>query len=255
MIRKLTIVIAGALALTVACQSAASPAPASQAAASPGAPPTARSSGSPVTETPSSPPVATVPHWESAGETTLERLDARAVPLSSGRLLVLGNGQGSDGIEAPTSGEIWDPETGVRTEIENLNKPRLDFAAVPLADDRVLVAGGLNNEQPQQSYSSAYIYDARPGHEGWTKTGLMSVARTGPSAATLPDGRVLVAGGDFHVAQYSGLDPEPEAVLAAYHPAPEVSSESASFSLFDVDVGSAGAALATAELFDPATGA
>jgi hypothetical protein len=205
-----------------------------------------------VTETPSPSPTPGIPHWESAGDTNVERLDARAVALSSGRLLVLGNSHGSDGIQVPLSGEVWDPGTGVWTEIDDLNNPRSDFAAVALANDQVLVAGGLNGEEPQQSYSSAYIYDARPGHEGWTKTGLMSVARTGPSAATLPDGRVLVAGGYFHVAPV-GLSGG-AAVLAAYDPAANEGPESADVALFDIDMGSAGAALATAEVFDPATG-
>jgi hypothetical protein len=207
-----------------------------------------------VTETPSASPTPGIPRWESAGDTNVERLDARAVPLSSGRLLVLGNGHGSDGIQAPTSGEVWDPATGVWTEIDNMNKSRSDFAAVALADDQVLVAGGLNDDNPRQSYSSAYIYDARPGREGWTKTGIMSVARTGPSAAALPDGRVLVAGGYFHVDPVGAHDPGPEIQLAAYRPAPDEDAESGHPGLFDVDPGLAGAALATAELFDPATG-
>jgi hypothetical protein len=252
--QAVTILITGAFVFAVACQAAASPAPASLAAASPGAPATTPPSASPVTQTPSSPPIATVPHWESAGETLVQRYDARAVPMTSGRLLVLGNRGDADGFQAPTSGEVWDPATGAWTEIENMNKARWDFAAVPLADDRVLVTGGLNDDQPRQSYSSGYIFDARPGHEGWTKTGLMSVARTGPSAATLPDGRVLVAGGYFHVDPFGTFQSEPDAVLAAYQPVADEGSQSTDAALFDIDMGSAGAALATAELFDPATG-
>ena len=252
--RAVIIAITGALVFAVACQAAASPSPASRASASLGAPGTTPPSASPVTQTPSSPPIATVPHWESAGETHVQRYDARAVPTTSGRLLVLGNGGDADGFQAPTSGEVWDPAKGAWTEIENLNKARWDFAAVPLADDRVLVTGGLNDDQPRQSYSSAYIYDARPGHEGWTKTGLMSAARTGPSAAVLPDRRVLVAGGYFRVDPNEGLDSGSDAMLAAYHPAAAEGPVSADFGLFDIDMGLAGAALATAELFDPATG-
>lgn len=252
------IVITGALALAVACQAAASPSPASIPSVSSDAPATTQPSMSPAIDTPSAPSSAGTPHWESAGATAVLRHDARAVPLSSGRLLVLGNGEASDGFQAPTtptSGEVWDPATGVWTATDDLSKPRSDFAAVALADDQVLVAGGLNGEQPRQSYSSAYIYDARPGHQGWTKTGIMSAARTGPSAATLPDGRVLVAGGYFHVDPFGMLDGGSDTLLAAYHPAADESSESADIGLFDVDMGSAGAALATAELFDPATGA
>jgi hypothetical protein len=172
------------------------------------------------------------------------RRDAHLVPLSSDRVLVLGNGEATDGIEVPLSGELWDPATGAWTEIENLNKARTDFVAVALADDRVLVAGGLNQEEPQQSYSSAYLYDPRPGHEGWTKTGLMVAARSGASAARLQDGRVLVAGGNFHVNPVSAVDAAPAVDLASY-PGP---------ALFDIDPPNAGVALATAELFDPATG-
>jgi hypothetical protein len=251
------IVISGALVVAVACQAAASPSPAPTAAASAGAPATTGPSASPASEAPSAPPTAGTLHWEPAGETGVARYDGRAVPLSSGRLLVLGNGGDADGFQAPTSGEVWDPATGAWTEIENLNKARWDFAAVPLADDRVLVTGGLNDDQPRQSYSSAYIYDARPGHEGWTKTGVMSAARTGPSAALLPDGRVLVAGGYFRVDPTQGFDSGSDATLAAYHPAADEGSGTATvdLGLFDIDMGSAGAALATAELFDPATGA
>jgi hypothetical protein len=59
-----------------------------------------------------------------------------------------------------------------------MTKAGSDFAAVALANDRVLVAGGLNNDHPEASYSSAYVYDALAGHEGWTKVG------------TIEDGRV-----------------------------------------------------------------
>jgi hypothetical protein len=183
------------------------------------------------------------------------RYDVRVVALSSGRLLALGNGGDADGSQPPTSGEVWDPATGGWTSIDNLNKARWDFAAVALADDRVLVTGGLNDDQPRQSYSSAYIYDARPGQGGWTKTGIMSVARTGPSGATLADGRVLVAGGYFHVEPFRGRDREIDAALAAYHPGSDAGSPSSELGLFDIDMGLAGAAVATAELFDPATGA
>jgi hypothetical protein len=69
----------------------------------------------------------------------------------------------------------------------------------------------------------------------------MTVARTNPAAATLADGRVVVMGGYFHVQpNYGGA---PVVDLAAYHGP-----------LLDVDMGSGGAALATAEIFDPVSG-
>jgi hypothetical protein len=171
----------------------------------------------------------------------VHRYEKSVVTLSSGRVLVMGFGETSDGFAAPTTAELRDPATGAWTELPDLNKPRTGFALAVLPEDRVLVAGGLNSDNPPQSYSSAYIYDTRAPAGGWVKTGLMTVARTNPAAATLADGRVVVMGGYFHVQpNYGGA---PVVDLAAYHGP-----------LLDVDMGSGGAALATAEIFDPASG-
>jgi hypothetical protein len=157
---------------------------------------------------------------------------------------------GTDGDETATTAEIGDPVAGTWTAIEPMNKLRSDYVAVALANDRVLVAGGLNGDAPQSSYSSAYVYDASPGYGAWTKVGPMGLARTGASAALLPDGRVLVAGGYFHVEPKSMNLGAPLADLAAYHPL----SPTGDPRLFDVEPPFGGAALATAEIFDPATG-
>jgi hypothetical protein len=167
-------------------------------------------------------------------------------------VIVIGNTVASDGVPVPTSAEIWDPSTSAWSEIADMSQSRVDFAAVSLRDDQLLVAGGLNDDSPRRSYSSAYIYDARAEYQTWSKTGLMLAARTGPSAALLGDGRVLVAGGYFHVAPDVGAVPNAE--LAVYRqPSTDIRPQH-SPGPFDIDMGNAGAALATAELFDPATG-
>jgi hypothetical protein len=137
---------------------------------------------------------------------------------------------------------------------EPLNKPRSEFAAVALSDGKVLVAGGYN--QAEQSYSSAYVFDPGPGAETWTKVGLLGTARTAPAAAVLPDGRVLVAGGYFYTGpiEYTGMTDGPDLVLAAYRQVAPRGGEPWRPPLDDVDVPPVGYALATAELFDPATG-
>lgn len=246
--------IAASVAIAAACQGAASPLPDSP---SPGASLVPAQSTARPTESQPSPMQSASPgrpaaHWEPASSTAVYRNDARLIRLSSGGVVVIGNGEASDGLSVPTTAEIWEPSTSVWSEIEDLNKPRFAFAAVPLSDDRVLVAGGLNDATPPQSYSSAYIYDARAPREGWSKTGLMLVARTAPSAAVLSDGRVLVAGGFFYVQPDFGA--APDAYLATYHRGWSGMSGQSVPRLFDVDLPPAGAAMATAELFDPATG-
>jgi hypothetical protein len=112
------------------------------------------------------------------------------------------------------------------------------------------VTGGIN--QDQQSYSSTYIYD--PEGETWTKSGLLGTARTVPAAAVLRDGRVLVAGGYYHVKPPEGEATVADAALAVFGAGSFPGSPSSTPPPTDIDPPNVGAALATAELFDPATG-
>jgi N-acetylneuraminic acid mutarotase len=182
---------------------------------------------------------------------TVGNQGAQAVLLGDGRVLVVGGS--SDFMEVGDSSvkaELWDPATGGWHRTESLNKPRGEFAAVPMLDGRALVTGGRN--QTDQSYSSTYIYD--PALETWTKAGLLGTARTAPAAAVLPDGRVLIAGGYFRIKPSWGHGTEPGTVLAASRPSSHLGSGLAGPRVADIDPPNVGAALATAELFDPSSG-
>jgi hypothetical protein len=174
--------------------------------------------------------------------------EKHAVELGDGRVLVIGNDYETGAPRAA----LWDPATSAWRTTQSLNNPRSQFVAVPLADGRVLVTGGLNGTD--QSYSSTYVYDSAPGRETWSKSGLMGTARTAASAAVLPDGRVLVAGGYFHVKPSGGSKRGPGIILADYHLGTSPQAASLGPRLADVEPPNVGAALATAELFDPATG-
>lgn len=185
--------------------------------------------------------------WEAAGTMAVGNQGAHAVLLGDGRVLVVGGDRQSE--ESSAKAELWDPETGAWHTTDSLNKPRADFAAVPMRDGRALVTGGMN--QTDQSFSSTYIYD--PRLETWTKTGLLGTARTAPAAALLPDGRVLVAGGYFRIKPSFGQGTDPGTVLAASRPASPLGAELAGPRIADIEPPNVGAALATAELFDPAS--
>jgi hypothetical protein len=178
-----------------------------------------------------------------------------AVQLADGRVLVVGGPADADEPTAP-SAQLWDPATNGWTETTALERKRSDFAMVALADGRALVIGGLNDEwgaTGAQSYSSAYAFD--PSSEGWSKVGLMTMARTAPAATLLPDGRVLVAGGYFHTGSEEAVAPStgPGIVLAAYRRDRTGGPLPSRPPLDDVDIPPYGYALATAEIFDPAT--
>jgi hypothetical protein len=75
---------------------------------------------------------------------------------------------------------------------------RRDHTATLLADGRVLVTGGrtqdLDDGRPPDALSSAEVFDPRSGR--FQRVGDMARPRVRSAAVRLPDGRVLVVGGD-----------------------------------------------------------
>ena len=93
--------------------------------------------------------------------------------------------------------DIYDPRTARFTPLTStLSHDRFGHTAVRLADGRVLLAGGKSWQvgQPDQPLATADIFDPSTGLFHRTK-GDMSVPRDRPTLTLLPDGKVLVAGG------------------------------------------------------------
>jgi hypothetical protein len=80
-----------------------------------------------------------------------------------------------------------------------------------LSDGRVLIAGGLDDVYAGRLRSSALIFD--PATETFTPTGRMSRPRWRHSMTTLPDGRVLVAGGEGTFNPYNDTEDMKPALL------------------------------------------
>jgi hypothetical protein len=233
-IRILAGIAAGALVLG-ACSVGGSPSPSASATASPASTPTATAS---LTQTPIPSPTSTAStpsagQWVTAGTQTSAWSSFDVVALNDGRALAIGEVGGIQAAKA--TAELFDPATGTWRATASLPRARVAFAAVTLLDGRVLVTGGqtVNADGADQSFSSSYLYDPRTGHEIWTAVGRLNTARTSPAIALLPDGRVLVAGGYYR----DDLAANPTGIVLA-DVAPEFSY----------------VALASAELFDPATG-
>jgi hypothetical protein len=104
-----------------------------------------------------------------------------------------------DGNNVRAYAEVVDPRSGSlvalpSTATLHLNGP----AAAQLRDGQVLLAGGNATQDQAPPFtvplSAAEIFD--PATNRFARTGAMHSTRFGHSAATLHDGRVLVAGGD-----------------------------------------------------------
>ena len=258
----------GLLGVMLVAVSCGSPSPLPSASVAPTSPLTSRSptvttgaSATPIPQATAGPSEAAAGRWEATGSMVVGRGDPHAVLLGDGRVLVVGNDgdQFADCVRPDSvQSEIWDPASGTWSAGPSLNAPRGEFAAVPVGGGDVLVIGGLTAGKTEyeyqwkhQSYSSTYIYDPAGTPPAWSRKGLLDRARTLPIAATLLDGRVLVAGGYYLSGDESG---RAEGVVLAAYRGPGNGSQVEIAPPADVAPYHIAPTFASAELFEPATG-
>ena len=135
------------------------------------------------------------------------RNDHAAILLLDGRVLITGGfNQGYWEIDYATGGylpsaEVYDPALGTWSMTGLMSNSfyggRSRHKTTLLPDGRVLVMGGYNfggeNVGVGVYLASAEVYD--PALGAWSPTGAMSDGRGAHTATPLPDGRVLVSGG------------------------------------------------------------
>jgi len=135
--------------------------------------------------------------WTAAPQMPTERVAGHtATLLPGGKLLVVG------GVKSAGAGtaaaDLFDPASATWTSMAPMNVMRSSHTATLLADGRVLVAGGSTvSSVAAKGYvndASAEIYD--PVANTWTATPPMTAARAHHTATLLPDGTVLVYGGE-----------------------------------------------------------
>jgi WD40 repeat protein len=198
--------------------------------------------------------------FSSTGSMAYPRSQHTATLLPDGRVLVAGGSNSSP----PDPAELYDPATGKFSPTGRMTAQldRFSHTATLLPDGRVLLAGG-------RSDASAELYDPKTGT--FSPTGRMETDRSYATATLLPDGRVLVAGGqvyDLHSIARSLNSAElydpatgkfsPTGSMAATRARDNATLLSSGRVLI---AGGAGGthgeniALASAELYDPKTGA
>ena len=151
-----------------------------------------------VPASPSSSPTADLTGtWTATGDMTAARVDQTSTVLANGKVLVAG-GYDLNYSGPIASAELYDPTLGTWSAtgsmtVERTYQTATLFTSGPLAG-KVLVAGGDGIIAfPNSALASAELYD--PGTGTWSATGSMSVARGSHNATLLPNGKVLVTGG------------------------------------------------------------
>jgi uncharacterized delta-60 repeat protein len=190
--------------------------------------------------------------WTATGALTTARTAHTAILLPNGSVLFAA-GYGSGGGTLSTA-ELYNPATGTFSATGSLNASRANHTATLLPNGKVLVASGL----------SAELYSPATGN--WTTTGSLNTSRSSHTATLLRNGKVLVVGGSTATPGYFLASAE------LYDPAAGTWKTTGSLStgryahtatlLTNGKVlvvggwrnGGGGVALATTELYDPATG-
>jgi hypothetical protein len=194
----------------------------------------------------------------STGFMGTARYAAVAAPLPDGRVLVAGGYHDVGGDHYLASAEVFNPVTNTFSSgIGAMGTARRGAAAAPLRDGRVLVAGGSYDDGTEHYLASAEVFNPVTG--AFTPVNDMGVARVRAAAAPLPDGRVLVAGGNNGSARLSSAEVFNPAT-GAFTPVDDMDGDrarAAAAPLPDGRVliagGTNAAPLASAEVFNPAT--
>jgi hypothetical protein len=113
---------------------------------------------------------------------------ATATLLRDGKVLIVG------GDKAWQEAEIFDPGTNEFSRVGSLHFGRYGHSATLLADGRVLVVGGHGGSGSRATLAGSEVYD--PATATFAESGNLGQDRAFHGAALLPDGRVLVVGGE-----------------------------------------------------------
>ena len=138
--------------------------------------------------------------WSLTGSMATGRANFGLVRLPDGRVLAVGGGD--SGLGFVSSAEIYNPATGVWSPTGSLHVARGYFELVVLPNGNVLAAGGDSFNYStgiETVLTSAEIYHPATGN--WTYTGSMHTPRTNFTSTLLTNGKVLVAGGSSNSAQ------------------------------------------------------
>lgn len=124
------------------------------------------------------------------------------VPLPDGKTLVIGGLTGQINGTTPAFSAVADvylidpsapSPLKMISKVASMSAARHGHATALLPGGRVLVAGGLPDDESTSAVASAEIYD--PDSNTWTSIDGMGAARAFATATALPSGKVLIVGG------------------------------------------------------------
>ena len=196
--------------------------------------------------------------WLPAMQMNVPRTYHSAVTLANGQVLVSGGAGPNNAVYA--SAELYDPTANSWSYTGSLTTARYLHTSTVLASGKVLVAAGYGSSGAPPPLTSAELYDPVAGT--WSSAGNLSTARIEHTATLLPNGQVLVVGGqdgnNNSFASAEVYNPSSNSWSATGSLASARTNHTATLlqnGLVLVAGGTnAGGTLSSAELYNPATG-
>jgi N-acetylneuraminic acid mutarotase len=149
--------------------------------------------------------------WSFTGNLAVSRYGQTATLLQNGQVLIVGGSNGGEFDTTLHSAELYDPATGAWSLTGSLNESRVLHTASLLPTGKVLVAAGLTAtwvptwipgggsgylQAAVYSLDGAELYDPATG--SWSPTGHVNGPGHSHAATVLPNGMVLITGGDAY---------------------------------------------------------
>jgi WD40 repeat protein len=140
------------------------------------------------------------------------RPDHTATLLPDGQVLVVAGGDPDIGGNILDTAELYDPSSGMWRIAGSLNTGRIRHTTTLLPDGMVLVAGGWGAVTRGPNFAQFGVLSGAELYEPATGTSFVTLdlntPRMGHTATRLPNGKVLVAGGDtkFFGGQTNGAE-------------------------------------------------
>ena len=152
------------------------------------------------------------------GSMTVPRHSHTATLLPGGRVLVAGGLSRRNAVLA--SAEVYDPGTGTFGGVGDMAEARCKQAAVGLSTGEVLILGGTDETAWRGNLALIERYDIGGGKFTRIPDMKRPRARFGMAVAPLPDGSLVVAGGDraIELLNSAGGEAEPSIIASLERP-------------------------------------
>ena len=194
--------------------------------------------------------------WTATGSLPFARYGHTATLLPDGNVLVAG-----DAGTSHSGTSIYNPAVGTWSNTGILALGRSSHTATLLPNGKVLLAGGRSNSTPAPAViSSTELYD--PAIGAWSASGSLVIARERHTATLMPNGKVLLVGGNgpsgIPLTTAELYDPSTGASTLTSSPAIGRNRHTATLlpngKVLVIGGWNLGVSLATAEVYDPVSG-